>query len=132
MNNDIINNEQERKPNIALSVIGTLLGIIAVIVLLAVIFSKTILPVIMYNNAEKYADAGNYVEAYEILIKCGDYKDSPEKRGEYILIIGENCLKEGLMDEAVEYFKIAYSSPDKEASQKAHDYLKELKPEEYK
>ncbi len=131
MNNERINNEQEKKSNVALKVIGTLLGIIAGIVLIAIIFSKTVLPVIMYNNAEKYAEAENYVEAYNILVKCGDYKDAPQKRGEYILIIGETCLESGYMDEAIEYFEIAYNSQNEKAKEKAYEYLIELKPEKY-
>lgn len=121
MNNDITSGPTKNS-KVGFKVAGILLGIIAIIVLAALIFIKTVLPGIMYNNAIKQAEQGNYYEAYKILIKCENYKDSLEKRGEYILNVGENCLNVGKIDEALKFFDAAYSSQNSEASKKAAEY----------
>lgn len=107
---------------LAIKVTVSLAGIIAAVVVLAVIFSFTALPVIKYKNAEKQAGMGNYDTAARIL-RGMKYKDSETKIGEYALIAGEKFYEAGDYDNASLYLTIAVQSENKEAAEKAEDYF---------
>ncbi|MDD6763079.1 MAG: hypothetical protein PUD92_05540 [Clostridiales bacterium] len=109
---------------VGLKVTGLVIGIIAAIALISVIFSLTVLPVIKYNNAQKNAEAGNYDVAARILYNM-DYKDSKQRFGEYSLAAGEKYLSEGDIENASIYLTYALNSENDEASAKAQEYFNE-------
>lgn len=123
MEENNVNNADSVK-NVGLKVTGILLSIIGGIVLLAVIFSFTALPVIKYNNAEKNALAGDYATAARILNKM-TYKDSQQKFGEYAFKAGEEFYNNGDFDNASLYLTYALKSENEEAAKKAEEYFKE-------
>lgn len=125
MDNKKITNEPVKKNRVALKVTGILIAIIVGVALLGYIFSKTVLPMMMYSNAMDLAQQGNYKEAFDILKtdKCYYYKDSSQKRGEYALKIGEENLKSEKLDDAIVFFNYAYNSENKEASQLSMEYF---------
>lgn len=108
--------------HVGLKVTGLVLGIIAVIALIAVIFSFTALPGIKYNNAEKNAAAGNYDVAVRILNGM-DYKDSAQKFGEYALEAGKQFYEAGDIDNASLYLTYAAQSENEEAAAEAQKYF---------
>lgn len=110
--------------HIGLKVTGIVCGIIAGIVLLAVIFAFTVMPVIKYNGAEKKAELGDYATAAEML-RGMDYKDSEQKHGEYSLKAAEEYIEKGDLNSAAIYVSYAYNSKNKSASDKAEEYIKE-------
>lgn len=115
---------KEDVKHVGLKVTGLVIGIIAAIALISVIFSLTVLPVIKYNNAQKNAEAGNYDVAARILYNM-DYKDSKQRFGEYSLAAGEKYLSEGDIENASIYLTYALNSENDEASAKAQEYFNE-------
>ena len=116
--------DKEDVKYVGLKVTGLVIGIIAAIALISVIFSLTVLPVIKYNNAQKNAAAGNYDVAARILYNM-DYKDSKQRFGEYSLAAGEKYLSEGDIENASIYLTYALNSENDEASAKAQEYFNE-------
>ncbi|MGN0163212.1 MAG: hypothetical protein ACI4EA_06485 [Candidatus Ornithomonoglobus sp.] len=116
--------EEKTVKHVGLKVTGLVIGIIAVIALISVIFSLTALPVIKYSNAEKNAAAGNYDVAARILYHMS-YKDSEQKFGEYALAAGEKYLSEGDIENAAIYLTYAVNSQNEEAAAKAQKYFEE-------
>ncbi|MGM9937404.1 MAG: hypothetical protein ACI38A_08670 [Candidatus Ornithomonoglobus sp.] len=108
--------------HVGLKVTGLVIGIIAAIALVSVIFSLTALPVIKYSNAQKNAAAGNYDVATRILYHMS-YKDSEQKFGEYALAAGEKFLSEGDVENASIYLTYAVNSQNEEAAAKAQEYF---------
>lgn len=95
---------------VGLKVTGIMLGIIAGITALALIFSVTLLPVMKYNTAIKNAGIGNYALAVKGLYEL-DYKDSEKLLQEYALSAAKQALStEG--EDAQAYLTIAISSGD--------------------
>lgn len=115
--------EEKQVKHLGLKVAGFVIGIIAGISVISVIFSLTVIPVIKYNNANKNAALENYDVAARILVNM-TYKDSEQKFGEYALAAGEKFLNEGDMEKASLYLTYAAQSENKEASEKAQKYLK--------
>lgn len=115
--------DENKVNHVGLKVAGLVVGIIAGIALISVIFSLTALPGIKYRNAEKNAAEGKYDVAARILYNM-DYKDSKRKLGEYALIAGEEYLKKGDTDNASIYLTYAANSENEEAAEKAKSYFK--------
>ena len=113
---------------VVLKVLGLVFGIIAAIVILSVIFAKTLLPVYRYNNAEKHAAKGDYMIASQRLQGL-DYKDSQEKYGEYSCKAAEEYYNSNDMDQAIEYFRYAYSSNIEKYQIEAIVYYYIIQPE---
>lgn len=124
------NINESTKNRVGLKVTGIILGIIAGIVIISYIFSKTILPMMMYNNAVNQANQGNYVNAYNILTnneKIYNYKDAAAKCCEYALRIGEKYLDDGDIENAYDHFLRAYNEEkNKEAYQKSIEHFFEI------
>ena len=123
------NAENETGPkNVVIKVLGLVFGIIAAIVILSIIFSKTLLPIYRYNNAEKHAEKGDYVTATQRLQGL-DYKDSQAKYGEYACKAAESYYNSNDMDQAIEYFRYAYSSNIEKYQIEAVVYYYIIQPE---
>ena len=96
---------------VGLKVTGIMLGIIAGITALALIFSVTLLPVMKYNTAIKNAGIGNYELAVKGLYEL-DYKDSEKLLQEYALSAAKQALSTEGSEAAQAYLSIAISSGD--------------------
>lgn len=114
--------EEVNVKHVGIRVAGLVIGIIAVIALVSVIFSLTVLPVVKYSNAQKNAEAGNYDVAARILYNMS-YKDSEQKFGEYALAAGEKYFNEGDMENASIYLTYALNSENEDAAAKAQEYF---------
>lgn len=114
--------EEVNVKHVGIRVAGLVIGIIAVIALVSVIFSLTVLPVVKYSNAQKNAEAGNYDVAARILYNMS-YKDSEQKFGEYALVAGEKYFNEGDMENASIYLTYALNSENEDAAAKAQEYF---------
>ncbi len=68
--------------HVALKIIGLITGILAAIVIVSVIFAKTVLPIYRYNSALALAEDGDYASA-AMRLEGLTYKDSEEKYAEY-------------------------------------------------
>lgn len=95
--------------NVGLKVTGIMVGIIAAITALALIFSVTLLPVMKYNTAVKNAAAGNYELAVKGLYEL-DYKDSEKLLQEYALNAAKQVLSTENKEPASAFLTIAISS----------------------
>lgn len=113
---------------VVIKVLGLVFGIIAAIVILSVIISKTLLPIYRYNNAEKHASKGDYVTATQRLQGL-DYKDSQLRYGEYACKAAEEFYNSNDMDQAIEYFRYAYSSNIEKCQIEAIVYYYKIQPE---
>lgn len=107
---------------VGLKVAGLVIGIIAVIVLAAVIASKAALPVMRYNMSEKLAAQGDYESAAQRL-KGLDYKDAQEKVDEYAAIVVKAYVDAGETEKAIEFLRTAYELNTDEQVQHANDIL---------
>ena len=114
--------------HVVIKVLGLVFGIIAAIVIVSVIISKTLLPVYRYNNAAKYASERDYATATQRLLGL-DYKDSQEKYGEYACKAAEEFYNSNDMDQAIEYFRYAYSSNIEKYQIEAIVYCYIIQPE---
>ncbi|MBQ3426683.1 MAG: hypothetical protein IJH37_05995 [Clostridia bacterium] len=114
--------ENNTSKHIALKVTGLTIGIIAAIVLVAVIVSKTALPVMRYNMSQRLAESGDYESAAQRL-KGLDYKDAQEKLDEYAAIVIKTYVDAGETEKAVEFIKTAYELKTDEQVQHANEIL---------
>ena len=99
--------------NVGLKVTGIMVGIIAAITALALIFSVTLLPVMKYNTAVKNAAAGNYELAVKGLYEL-DYKDSEKLLQEYALSAAKQLLQSENKESAAAYLSLAINSGENE------------------
>ena len=130
LNYEHTNAENAKEPqHVVIKVLGLVFGIIAAIVILSVIFSKTLLPVYRYNNAAKHAENGDYVIATQRLQGL-EYKDSQEKYGEYACKAVEEFYNSNDMDQAIEFCKYAYSSNIEKYQTEAIIYYYVIQPED--
>ena len=97
-------------------------GIVAGIIILAVLFSIYLLPVYRYNQAENYAGKGDYVTASNIMYHT-KHKDSNIKYGKYACLAAEKYYSDNDIDNAKTYFIYAYNSQDEESKLEAVVYL---------
>ena len=109
---------------VGLKVTGIMVGIIAAITALALIFSVTLLPVMKYNTAIKNAAAGNYELAVKGLYEL-DYKDSENLLQEYALGAAKQLLKSENKKDAAAYLSLAIDSGDSEEISKEAQALYE-------
>lgn len=126
--NENAENGKESK-HVVVKVLGLVFGIIAAIVILSVVFSKTLLPIYRYNNAEKNAANGDYATATQRLQGL-NYKDSRTKYGEYACKAAESYYDSNDMDNAIEYFNYALSSNIEKYQIEAIVYIYNIQPEE--
>ncbi len=112
-----------------LKITGIVLGMIAGVTALSIIFSITLLPVMKYNTAVKNAESGNYTLAVKGLMELkSEYKDSEKKKQEYALEAGKAFLSEGNRDEALKYLDFArVYAVDKTVAEKAQRLYDENK-----
>ena len=108
--------------HIGLKVTGIVIGILAAIVLAAVIASRAALPTMRYNMAARLAGQGDYETAAQRL-KGLDYKDAQEKVDEYAAIVVKTYLDAGEEDKAIEFLRTAYELNTEEQVQHANDIL---------
>ncbi len=110
--------------SVGLKVTGIMVGIIAAITALALIFSVTLLPVMKYNTAVKNAGIGNYELAVKGLYEL-DYKDSENLLQEYALSAAKQLLKSENKEDAQAYLSLAIDSGDSEEISKEAQALYE-------
>ena len=116
---------------IGLKVTGIVLGVVAVITVLAIVFSITLMPVIKYNVAVKNASTGNYVLAAKGMHEIVDYKDADRKFQEYVFSAGKKALESGDKQTAKVYVaEAAVSTADLEISSEAQKLLMEIENQE--
>lgn len=89
------------------------LGIIAGVALLAVIFRFTLLPVWKYNIAIENAEKGNYALATRGMHNL-DYKNSEELGQEYSLEAAKQLIEEGDIESAKIYLTVAITTGENE------------------
>lgn len=95
---------------VALKITGILVGIIAVCVLLGIFVGAPILKGMKYNNAQKLADAGQYVEAVsELQGNMDKYKDAKLKKQEYAIEAAKQYIEEGDKNNALSILNYAIS-----------------------
>lgn len=114
--------EDNTPKHVGLKVTGIVIGIIAAIVLVAVIASKAALPVMRYNMSARLAEKGDYESAAQRL-KGLDYKDAQEKVDEYAAIVVKAYVDAGETDRAIEFLRTAYELNTDEQVQHANDIL---------
>ena len=98
---------------IGLKVTGVVLGIIAGVVILAVIFQHTLLPVWKYNVAVSNAEKGNYALATRGMHEL-DYKDSANLGQSYALEAGKSFIEAGDTESAKVYLSVAITTGENE------------------
>ncbi len=98
---------------IGLKVTGIVLGIIVGVILLAVIFRFTALPVWKYNVAINNAAKGEYALATRGLYDI-NYKDSDALAQEYALEAGKQFIEANDTEMAMTYLAVAINSGDNE------------------
>ncbi len=98
---------------IGLKVTGIVLGIIAGVALLAVIFRFTALPVWKYNVAINNAEKGEYALATRGLYDI-NYKDSDVLAQKYALEAAKQLIDGGDAEMAMTYLTVAINSGDNE------------------
>lgn len=98
---------------IGLKVTGIILGIIAVVVLLAVLFGSFVMPVWKYNVAVDNAAKGEYALATRGLYNL-DYKDSEALGQKYALEAGKQYIEAADTQMAMTYLDVAINTGDNE------------------
>lgn len=98
---------------IGLKVTGIVSGIIAGVVLLAVIFRFTALPLWKYNVAVSNAEKGNYALATRGMHEL-DYKDSENLGQSYALEAGKSFIEAGDKESAKVYLSVAITTGENE------------------
>ena len=105
---------------------------VVVVAIAAVLFVVNVaIPDGKYNDAMKLADSGQYAEAVGILEDLGDYRDSGEKKHEFIqaeLDSGQACFALSKVtsydDKGTEYLTTTYSYKDGALAEKEYTYNK--------
>ena len=113
----------------ALIIIGILAGIMAVCTLLAIFVGVPVLKNLKYTNAQKNAEAGQYIYAiYELEGRnMDDYKDVKLKKQEYALCAAKQFISEKDYVNAEAYLTLAIViNADKDITAEANKLLKEV------
>ncbi len=98
---------------VGLKVTGIVTGIIAAVVLLAVIFRFTVLPVWKYNVAVSNAEKGNYALATRGMHNL-NYKDSENLGQGYALEAGKDYIESEDTESAKLYLSVAITTGENE------------------
>ena len=106
---------------VALKITGIIIGIIAVCVLLGIFVGAPIFKGMKYNNAQKLAENGQYVEAVtELQGNMSGYKDSILKKQEYAIEAAKQYIEKGDNKTALSYLDYAIKvNADKDLTDKA-------------
>ena len=87
---------------VALKITGIILGIIVVCILLGIFVGAPIFKGMKYNNAQKLAENGQYVEAVtELQGNMDNYKDAKIKKQEYAFEAAKQYIEEGDKENAL-------------------------------
>ena len=106
----------EKRKRKAIKISAICLGIIAIIIVVAIVLNTVIIPAIeenqSYNDAISLMDDGKYEEAIEAFEALDGYKDSADKIEECCTVIKDNAydaalklIEEGNYDEAIKAFE---------------------------
>lgn len=106
---------------VALKITGIIVGIIVICILLGFFVGAPIFKGMKYNNAQKFAQNGQYVEAVtELQGNMDNYKDSKVKKQEYALLAAKQAIEKGDKENALSYLGYAIEiNADKTLSNEA-------------
>ncbi len=99
--NIVLAKRKKQKKVIILSIVG----IVAVLIAIAIVYFGFIMPKQNYEKAEKLFADKNYSEAYDAYKWCGDYEDASEKSKECLYIMATDLRNNKKWDEANKLFE---------------------------
>lgn len=95
---------------VALKITGIIVGIIVICILLGFFVGAPIFKGMKYNNAQKFAQNGQYVEAVaELQGNMDNYKDAKVKKQEYAIEAAKQAIEKGDKENALSYLGYAIS-----------------------
>ncbi len=113
---------------VALKITGIIVGIIVACILLGMFVGAPIFKGMKYNNAQKLAENGQYVEAVaELQGNMDNYKDAIVKKQEYALEAAKQYIEQGDKENALSYLDYAISlNADKNLTDEAKKLFEEM------